>query len=295
MGLSHYAIDVTYPRYLFHDTSNHAGPRLALAQSYWALQERATSIEDALAHAYANGFEYLEAGLREERMASLRAILQTHPLKLIAQGWASTVQEAIPFFERAIELNAVVMNLHLGDAYLHDVESERLVDEAYALAESYKLPLMLETHRGRVTQDLYKMSALMRRRLDTRIVLDVSHYLVAGENFGGDATKFSVSLGPLLNATEMIHGRISNGQQIQVSAADTESVALTQSIWENTMAIWLANAPRDAVFVFEPELGPPPYAYLAHRVETYSRTEETDSLVRLAREAWDRAVKRVAA
>ncbi len=292
MGLSHYANDVTYPRYLFRDTSNHAGPRLALAQSYWALQERETSIEDALAHAYANGFEYLEAGLREDRMAPLRAILKTHPLKLIAQGWTPTLEGAIPFFERAIELNAVAMNLHLGDAYLHDVESERLVDGAYALAESYKLPLMLETHRGRVTQDLYKTSALMQRRSDTRIVLDVSHYLVAGENFGGDVTKFNVSLGPLLEATEMIHGRISNGQQIQVSVSDTESVALTQSIWENAMTVWLANAPRDAVFVFEPELGPPPYAYLAHGVETYSRTEETDSLVLLAREAWNLAMKR---
>ncbi|WP_198137701.1 hypothetical protein [Terriglobus sp. TAA 43] len=227
-------------------------------------------------------------------MMPLKAILRTLPLKFIAQGWASTIGEAIPFFERAIELNATAMNLHLGHAYLHDVDKERLVDEAYALAEKYDLPLMLETHRGRITQDLHATCALVRRRPETRIALDVSHYLVAGEGVGGDITRFNVSLGPLFEATELIHGRISNGQQIQVSVADTQSVALTQSIWESAMEIWLANAPSNAVFVFEPELGPPPYAYLVRGVETYSRTAETDSLVSLAREAWDRAGKSVA-
>lgn len=280
-------------RYLFRDSSNAAGPRLALAQSYWALQEREISIEDALTRSCEEGFEYLEAGLREERMVSLRTILRTLPLKFIAQGWASTIEDAIPFFERAIELNAIAMNLHLGHAYLHDAGKERLVDEAYALAERYRLPLMLETHRGRLTQDLHTACALIRRRPETRIALDVSHYLVVGEVFGGDATRFNVSLGSLFEATELIHGRISNGQQIQVSVTDAQSVAQTQSIWENAMAVWLANAPNDAVFVFEPELGPPPYAYLVDGVETYSRTAETASLVRLAREAWGRARKSV--
>jgi len=282
-------------RYLFRDSSNTAGPRLALAQSYWALQEREISIEDALARSCEEGFEYLEAGLREDRMARLRAILRALPLKFIAQGWASTVEDAIPFFERAIELNAVAMNLHLGHAYLHEGGRERLVDEAYTLAERYKLPLMLETHRGRCTQDLHATCALIRRRPVISIALDVSHYLVAGEMFGGDVTRFNVSLGPLFEATELIHGRISNGQQIQVSVADTQSVAQTQSIWEGAMAAWLANAPSDAIFVFEPELGPPPYAYLVGGVEIYSRTAETVNLVNLAREAWVRARKNVTA
>lgn len=292
---SHYSDNVTYPRYLFRHSASHNGPRLALAQSYWALRGRDVSIEDSLARYCKFGFEFLEAGLREDRMTPLRTILRTLPLALIAQGWATTIQEASIFFERAVELNAVAMNLHLGHAYLDDAECERLVDEAYALAEANRLPLMLETHRGRATQDLYRTSTLIQRRPDTRIVLDVSHYLVAGETVGGDPALFDSSLEPLLQVTEMIHGRVSNGQQIQVSIADEGAVALTKSIWERAMTAWLADAPPDAVLVFEPELGPPPYAYLAKEGETYSRDAETDGLIRIARDAWDAAQKRGAA
>jgi hypothetical protein len=56
------------------------------------------------------------------------------------------------------------------------------------------------------------------------------------------------------------------------------------------MRIWLANAPPDAVFVFEPELGPTPYAYLDKSgAETFNRSAETTKLIELARAAWSKA------
>src|SRR6202012_5596135 len=116
----------------------------------------------------------------------------------------------------------------------------------------------------------------------------VSHYLVAGETLGGHAAEFHAAVALLLHATELIHGRVSNGQQIQVSTAQADAVGLTKSIWQQAMAAWLSDAPQDAVLIFEPELGPPPYAYLDEdSVETFSRTDQTDELVRLGREAWD--------
>ncbi|SDF38840.1 sugar phosphate isomerase/epimerase family protein [Terriglobus roseus] len=283
---------MAHQRYLFRN-ANQASPRLAFAQSYWALQEREQSIEESLERACASGFEYLEAGLRDERMAPLRSILKRMPLTLIAQGWASTVQEATVFFQRAVELGAVAMNLHLGHAYLKDEDALRMVDEAYALSERFNLPLVLETHRGRLTQDLHRTRMLMQQRPHVRIALDVSHYLVAGETLGGNATEFYAALAPLLQATKLIHGRISNGQQIQVSTAHVDAVGFTKSIWQQAMAAWLSDAPQDAVLIFEPELGPPPYAYLDEDcAETFSRSGQTNELVRLAREAWDAAQKR---
>lgn len=283
---------MAHQRYLFRN-ANQASPHLAFAQSYWALQEREQSIDESLERACASGFEYLEAGLREDRMTSLRSILKRMPFTLIAQGWASTVQEATVFFQRAVELGAVAMNLHLGHAYLKDEDALRIVDEAYALSERFNLPLVLETHRGRLTQDLHRTRMLMQQRPHVRIALDVSHYLVAGETLGGNETEFYAALAPLLQATELIHGRISNGQQIQVSTAQADAVGLTKSIWQQAMGAWLSDAPQDAVLIFEPELGPPPYAYLDEDgVETFSRTDQTDELVRLAREAWDAAQKR---
>lgn len=283
---------MAHQRYCFRN-ANQSSPGLALAQSYWALQEREQSIEESLEQACASGVEYLEAGLREDRMASLRSILKHMPLTLIAQGWASTVSEATVFFQRAAELGAVAMNLHLGHAYLGEEDAARMVDGAYALSEQFKLPLVLETHRGRLTQDLHRTRILMQQRSHIRIALDVSHYLVAGEVLGGNEAEFHTALAPLLQATELIHGRISNGQQIQVSTTHADAVGVTKSIWQQAMTTWLNDAPMDAVLIFEPELGPPPYAYLAESgAETFSRDTQTGELVRLAREAWDATQKR---
>ena len=99
---------------------------------------------------------------------------------------------------------------------------------------------------------------------------------------------FRAHLAPLLARTALIHGRISNGQSIQVSTEDRFAFTpLIQSLWRKAMNLWLTDAPGDAVFIFEPELGPPPYSYLdSHGAETFNRASESRSLTQFAREAW---------
>jgi hypothetical protein len=170
-------------RYLFRRTDATA-PSLGLAQSFWALGQREISLAQSLESACADGFEYFEVGLREDRLAETASLLKAFPLKLIAQGWATAVGEARVFLERAVELGAVAINVHLGHAYLTADEAALMVDDVYRMADSYQLPLLLETHRGRVTQDLCRTAELLRLRPDTVVTLDLSHYLVAGENRG---------------------------------------------------------------------------------------------------------------
>jgi hypothetical protein len=95
----------------------------------------------------------------------------------------------------------------------------------------------------------------------------------------------------LLGRTALIHGRISNGQSIQVLAEDSFAFTpLIQSLWQQAMNLWLTDAPGDAIFLFEPELGPPPYSYLDNNgAETFDRTVESRTLTELAREAWSAA------
>ncbi len=268
-----------------------AAPSLGLAQSFWALGQREISLAQSLEEACADGFEYLEVGLREDRLAETSSLLKAFPLKLIAQGWAATAEEARVFLERAAELGAVAINIHLGHAYLTADEAALMVDEVYRMADVYGLPLLLETHRGRMTQDLFRTTELLKLRPGTVVTLDLAHYLVAGETLGGSEDLFRASLSPLLSRTGLIHGRISNGQTIQVAASDAFAfTGLLESLWQEAMELWLYDAPADAVFVFEPEVGPPPYACTDRTgAEIFSRTEETLILTDLARRAWSEA------
>ncbi len=280
-------------RYFLMDPTG-GPPRMALAHSFWALQEREQLLLASLEQGIAAGFEFFEAGLREDRMTELRSLLERLPLKLIAQGWATTIGELEPFLQRAMCLKAVAFNLHLGHAFHTVDEAVALMEEAEAMTKRYGLPLLLETHRGRITQDLFRTYELSRRLPDVMFTLDASHYLVGGEIWGGSEKMFRKHLAPVLSHTGMIHGRISDGQSVQVPAgARMAATELLLELWTEAMRLWLAEAPAGAVLVFEPELGPPPYAFLtADGRETFSRHEETQVLVALAREAWQAAQSR---
>jgi hypothetical protein len=274
-------------RYIFRKTGATA-PSLGLAQSFWALGKREILLAQSLEEACADGFEYFEVGLLEDRLSETASLLKAFPLKLIAQGWAATAGEARVFLERAVERGAVAINIHLGHAYLTADEAALMVDDVYRMADECRLPLLLETHRGRVTQDLLRTVKL---RPDTVLTLDLSHYLVAGETLGGSEDLFRASLSSLLARTGLIHGRISNGRSIQVGTDDAFAFTeVLESLWQEAMELWLADAPADAVFVFEPELGPPPYVYTERSgSEIFSRTEETRVITELARRAWSAA------
>jgi hypothetical protein len=283
----------SWSKYCFRSPGATA-PALAFSQSLWALMGREDPIELSLEQACTEEFTYLEVGLREDQLAIAEGPLKRFPLKLIAQGWATTLSDAVRFLDRAAQLGAVALNLHLGHAYMPVDEAACLIGEVQCQAESFNLPLLLETHRGRLTQDLFRTAAVLEQLPEALITLDVSHYIVAGEGLGGSAELFQKHMFPLLTRTALIHGRISNGQSVQVSIHNPfASTSTIESLWRRAMRIWLADAPADAVFVFEPELGPPPYAYLdMNEAETFSRSTETMKLIGLARAAWNAAKNR---
>ena len=182
-----------------------------------------------------------------------------------------------------------------GLQVLSDAKLVAVGSRSQEKADAFGIPLLVETHRGRFTQDLLRTHELLKRLPATAVTLDVSHYIVAGEGFGGSEKEFDRLIEPLLARTALIHGRVSNGESVQVRVDDKFSFASAiQSLWMRAMTHWLRDAPDGAVFLFEPELGPPPYAYLGSGgVETFSRTEDSRVLTTLAKAAWAAAVANV--
>ena len=162
-------------------------------------------------------------------------------------GTAAAIAEEVA---RAVDAGADWMNLQLRE----DEPAEALLDAVAAAESRHRLPLRVETHRGRITQDLERTCGFVRARPTLRLTLDLSHYVVAGE-VQGDTAAFA----PLFPAAGALHLRVSNGEQVQVPLAGNEP-ALERFLGWWRAALAQAAARGDQWFPAVCELGPPPYA-----------------------------------
>ena len=159
-------------------------------------------------------------------------------------------------------------------------------------AKRADVPMMLETHRGRVTQDLVRTVGYATAIPDLRFCLDISHYVVAGELGGRLSPEADAALDALLRRAPMVDGRVSNGEQVQVAVDPaSEDTKKFLALWKRAMVYWLKGARRGEQFVFRVELGPPGYGIVAPGGRELSdRWEEAKVLRGLAERIWNEAV-----
>jgi hypothetical protein len=268
------------------------GPRLVVGAGDWAmigLMDDA-SLDGRLARAAEDGCEFYEGHWADPDQAAEAADLaRGHRIRLLYQAWVREIGELDDPLEAAAAADALAINCHVFDAHLDEIRAAELVESINARCEAANLPLLVETHRGCVTQDLVR-TLRFADRCTCRLNLDFSHWAVAGEMTDGPDDDLRDRLRPLLSRVGMIHGRISNGQQVQVGVrvAGESTIIAYQKLWATVMGLWRRNArPGDAV-LFEPELGPPPYAIRdAAGREVSNRWDEARELIRLARNAWN--------
>jgi hypothetical protein len=94
---------------------------------------------------------------------------------------------------------------------------------------------------------------------------------------------------PVLERTSHAHGRISNGEQVQVDVGDgsRQTPQFFVQIWAAMMRCWLKEAGPGDVFPFASELGPPRYAItLPDGREFSDRWEQSLVMKKLAEQAW---------
>jgi hypothetical protein len=218
----------------------------------------------------------------------LISIIQKYRFGLIIQAYPSTTGELEQTLELAKQTRARAINVHAGSPHLSEDEAVALVNGLVSTASSVGVSLFFETHRGRITQDLYRTARLAQKVPQMQFTLDVSHYVLCEER-PGPTDRLAPLLDTILNQTGMIHGRISNGQQIQVHSVDKDG-DLAQNhrrLWAEAMRRWrLRNKPGSSL-IFTPELGPPPYAIVdADGKELSDRLQQSGIVWDLAQTAW---------
>ena len=270
-------------------------PRLRLVYSWWSLIGLPRggpewSIKEKFRRVKEAGFEGIEIAVaKAEDEGRYRKLFDQTELFPGLVGRLFTVDDFRRLIAQGKRLRAEYLVVQVGHAFMRDDEALELLRAGWQIAAGEGLPMMLETHRGTLTQNLYRTYGLLDRLPELRLTGDFSHYVVGGEMGGLPAAEQIMRLRPLLDRVDSMHARISNGEQVQVDVgAGVGPLAQTWvDIWAETLRCWRRQAQPGEWFPFTSELGPPSYSIVDLRGREISdRWKQSLVLKRLLEQAW---------
>ena len=275
-----------------------AAPRLRVQQSLWALQklpmnaETEWTLDEKFQRVHDAGFAGVECWLNDGNEAEVGDALKRHGLRIVLGHRPFKSEEIRATVDRAVRLGADFVFAQPADAFTSLDTVVALVTEGRKMANDAGIPFFVETHRNNFTENLPQTLALIERVPDIRFTADLSHFVVVGEFYGWADEGAIDRMMPVLERTAHIHGRISNGEQVQVDVGDGSGVTpqFFVRLWSTAMRHWLKDAQPGDIFPFTSELGPPRYAItLPDGKEFSDRWEQSLVMKRLAEQAWAEA------
>jgi hypothetical protein len=254
----------------------------------WPLQTQLTMIPDA-------GFD--GAGVRfidPAFAAEVTSYLGAYGMIWQAQCYPKNVDDLKPVLELVAKLGADHVNLQPDVRPSRIEDCIPLIEGWRRLADDAGIAVHVETHRDRMTTDLFFTLHLLDLFPDLRLTADVSHYLV-GREFAWPVDEVNHGLiHRILDNSWGIHGRIASREQVQISLGFPQHrgwVDLFMGWWEYAIRSWRKRAGPDAVLTFLCELGPPPYAITgADGRELSDRWQDALVMKDMVRALWQRIV-----
>jgi hypothetical protein len=186
-------------------------------------------------------------------------------------------------------------------------EVRRFAEGIVSLAQELSHPILLETHRGSITQDIRRTVNVLADVPDLIFTGDLSHWYVGHELPLGDFGRLMEVIEPVLRRVRMIHGRLADAGAVQVRMEGRESEMFVEhfrALWLRCFEGFLLEAAPGEVMVFAPELLPASarllgqdftfnYARLVasggDRVEEGDRWSDALGLCQMARDLFDEA------
>jgi hypothetical protein len=159
------------------------------------------------------------------------------------------------------------------------------------LAEQVDFPVLIETHRDRMTTDLYFTLDLLDCFPDLKLLADLSHFIV-GREFSWPVTDENhAMIHRILDNSWAFHGRVASREQVQIEISYPHHkmwLDLFADWWEYGFRSWRKRSGPDNSLVYVCELGPKPYAITGpDGNDTTDRWREALTLKARVEAIWD--------
>lgn len=226
-----------------------------------------------------------------EESRRLRPLFEKHGLACMLNVFPATPDELQPLLRLADEMQAVLVNIIGGVMPLRATDAVPLARRWIDEAADFDFPVLFETHRDSLLNDLYYTLELLEQVPGMRLCADLSHFVVDRELRLPLTERDRGYFDTILDRADCLQGRIATREQVQVPVAFPQHAAWVRQFrawWLDGMRRWRARSAVDASLVFLCELGPPPYAITdANGDELSDRWEEAATLRSWAEEAWN--------
>jgi hypothetical protein len=233
--------------------------RLIFLQSMWAMQRRHATLpertmEESIEMIVDAGYDGISMSLTDavdfRRAAGL---IKPHHFALEAQCFPTTIDGLKPALELAAECGADYVNIQPDVRPRRLQDSIALIEGWRRLADEAPFPVYIETHRNRLTTDLYFTLDLLDCFPD--LVGREFAWPVSAENHG--------FIHRVLDHAWAFHGRVASREQVQVEVSFPQHrmwLELFLNWWSYGFRSWRQRAAPNAALAFVCELGPQPYA-----------------------------------
>ena len=272
--------------------------KLAIYQSLWAMELRSPDVpershEENFRMVSEAGYDgmCIDPGADEiEQFQRLLPLYDRYGLGCMVNAFPYQIDDMAPLLVLAREFNASLVNVIGGVMPVAAADAVPVVDRWMNDAEHAGLPLLFETHRDSLLNDLYFTLQLLDLAPDMRLCADLSHFVVDREMRAPIQATDRAYVDRILQQSDCFQGRIASREQIQVQIdfpQHQEWVTIFKTWWKSGMRAWRRRNANDATLIFLCELGPPPYAMTdGDRRELSDRWEEALQIREWVRGIW---------
>lgn len=272
--------------------------KLEIYQSLWGMELRSPHVperthEESFAMVAEAGFDgmCIDPSVSEiDNMRPLHDLYRKHQLRSMVNAFPYTEDDMLPLLEFAKDFDACMVNVISGVMPIKPEDAVPVVHRWMQEAEDSNMPLLFETHRDGLLNDMYFTLQLMDLVPEMRLCADLSHFVVDRELRAPVPDRDQEYISSILDRSDCFQGRVASREQVQVAInfpQHKEWVEIFKGWWKEGMRAWRRRNADDATLVFLCELGPPPYAITdGNQRELSDRWQESLQIRDWVNEIW---------
>jgi len=245
--------------------------QLKIYQSLWAMELRNPDIaerphEESFAMVAQAGYDGMcvDPAVGEiEATRQLLPLYERHELECMVNAFPGAEGDMQPLYALANDAKASLVNIIGGVMPIKPENAVPVIRRWMDEADSAGLPVLFETHRDSLLNDLYYTLQVMDLVPEVRLCADLSHFVVDREMRDPISSVDRDYIERVLRRADCFQGRIANREQVQVQIdfpQHQQWVEIFKGWWKYGIREWRQRNSDDATLHFLCELGPPPYA-----------------------------------